>query len=171
MTSQLSELDICQGGKREEEGRKSAWADQREEGRGEDSVRGKRRQPRGNKFETATPLICLVLSATDKLGETGEEGERSDEKENKEHLISPAGASVRERSSEEKLYQLARPLQSPRFAAGSFEVVPRNTIYFFNPNSQIDSCTLLYWASASEHARGCTREHTPTYMPVDTQTV
>lgn len=52
-----------------------------------------RRQPEGNEFEAATPLICLVLSATDKLGQIGEEKEKSDEKGNKEHFISPAWAA------------------------------------------------------------------------------
>lgn len=45
-----------------------------------------RRQPEGNEFEAATPLICLVLSATDKLGQIGEEKEKRDEKGNKEHF-------------------------------------------------------------------------------------
>lgn len=38
-----------------------------------------RRQPKGKKFEAPAPLICLVLSATDKMGQIGEE-EKSDEK-------------------------------------------------------------------------------------------
>ena len=58
-----------------------------------------RHQPKGNKFEAAAPLICLVLSVTDKLGKKGE-------KIKKELIISPARAPVRE----EKLYQLARLL-------------------------------------------------------------
>lgn len=73
-----------------------------------------RRQPKGKEFETATPLICYVLSASDKLGQIGEEEEKSGEKENKEHLISPAGTSVGERRAE-KLYQLAKLLQSPHW--------------------------------------------------------
>lgn len=48
-------------------------------------------------------MICLVLSATDKLGQTGEEEAKSDEKENKERLISPRGASEGERRAEEKV--------------------------------------------------------------------
>ena len=35
-----------------------------------------RRQPKGNEFEAAAPLICLVLSANDKLGQIGEEDEK-----------------------------------------------------------------------------------------------
>lgn len=42
---------------------------------------GIRRQPKGKGFEATDLLICLVLSATDKLGQIGEEEEKSDEKE------------------------------------------------------------------------------------------
>lgn len=76
-----------------------------------------RRQPKGKKFEAPAPLICLVLSATDKMGQIGEEEEKSDEKKkNKKHLISPA--SFRDQSTEEKLHQLVRTLQSPRWMWG-----------------------------------------------------
>lgn len=47
------------------------------------------------------------------MGQIGEEEEKSDEKENKKHLISPA--SLRDQSTAEKLHQLARTLQSPRW--------------------------------------------------------
>lgn len=84
-----------------------------------------RRQPKGNGFEAVTPLICLVLSATDKLGQIGEEEEKSDgkkkKKENKEHLISPAGASVGERSAEEKL-SISEATSISTLAAGSLRL-------------------------------------------------
>lgn len=76
-------------------------------------------------------------------------------KENKEHLISPAGASVRDGSAEEKLYQLARLLQSPCWLREVWRCSKGHNL-LFNPNSQIDSRTPLYWASASNeaHAQG-----------------
>lgn len=51
------------------------------------------------------------------MGQIGEEEEKSDEKKkNKKHLISPA--SLRDQSTEEKLHQLVRTLQSPRWMWG-----------------------------------------------------
>lgn len=129
-----------------------------------------RRQPEGNEFEAATPLICLVLSATDKLGQIGEEKEKGDEKGNKEHFISPAWASVSERHAEEKLYQLARLLQSPHWLQDVWGCSKEHNL-LFNPNSPID--LLLYWVSASKYAHTYGRAHEPTstHSPVDTHSL
>lgn len=143
MTNRLSELEIWKGPGRSKYGT---------EGEKSLSHRDKRirRQPEGNKFEAVTPLICLVLSATDKLGQIGVEKEKSDEKGNKKHLISPALASVSERHAEEKLYQLARLLQSPRWLQDVWGSSKEHNL-LFNPNSPMNSRWLLCWASASEH--------------------
>lgn len=45
---------------------------------------GIRRQPKGNKFKATTPLICLVLSANDELGQIGEEKIDEKRKEKRE---------------------------------------------------------------------------------------
>ncbi len=117
--------------KKEKDRRNAGRADQRREGKRQCQREERiRRQPKGNGFEAATPLICLALSATDKLGQIGEEEEKSDEKkENKEHLISPAGASVGERSAEEKL-SISEAISISTLAAGSLRLFQRTQSSF-----------------------------------------
>lgn len=141
-------------------GRSKGGGEGRRQCRSEERIR---HQPKGSEFQTATPLICLVLSATDKLGQMGEEEEKSDEEENKEHLISAAGAPVREG----KLYQLAKASPISTLATTSLRLF-QGTQSTFLIQTLTSVLTPLLPASAHTHTRGCTREHTPTHMPVDT---